>query len=84
MPGVRWSRAPGPIGTPQKSVGIVNGASKHHLKSSRSAAGKPTGGSVKRYHPLRARGKNVHPVVAIARELIGLMWAMAQDVPLTP
>jgi transposase len=34
---------------------------------------------------LRARGKNPHQVVvAIARERIALMWAMAKQVPVTP
>jgi transposase len=39
----------------------------------------------KRYRKLSARGK--HPnqvVVAIARELIAFMWAMAKEVPVTP
>jgi transposase len=39
----------------------------------------------KRYRRLMARGK--HPnqvVVAIARELVGFMWAMAKQVPVTP
>jgi hypothetical protein len=31
-----------------------------------------------------ARGKNAHQVVvAIARELVGFMWAMAKQVPVT-
>jgi len=39
----------------------------------------------KRYRQLLARGKNVHQVVvAIARELIGFMWAIAKEVPVTP
>ena len=39
----------------------------------------------KRYRQLLARGKNVNQVVvAIARELIGFMWAIAQEVPVTP
>jgi hypothetical protein len=38
----------------------------------------------KRYRRLIARGKNVNQVVvAIARELIAFMWAIAQQVPLT-
>ena len=36
----------------------------------------------KRYRQLSARGKNPHQVVvAIARELIACMWAMAKQVP---
>jgi transposase len=39
----------------------------------------------KRYRRLSARGKHVHQVVvAIARELSAVMWAMAQEVPVTP
>ena len=39
----------------------------------------------KRYRQLLARGKNVHHVVvALARELIGFLWAMAKEVPVTP
>jgi transposase len=39
----------------------------------------------KRYRQLLARGKNVNQViVAIARELVGFMWAITQEVPVTP
>jgi transposase len=39
----------------------------------------------KRYRQLSARGKNAYQVVvAIARELSAFMWAIAQEVPLTP
>jgi transposase len=39
----------------------------------------------KRYRQLIARGKNANQVVvAIARELSAFMWAIAQEVPLTP
>ena len=39
----------------------------------------------KRYRQLLARGKNVNQVVvAIARELIGFMSAIAKEVPVTP
>ena len=39
----------------------------------------------KRYRQLSARGKNANQVVvAIARELSAFMWAMAQEVSLTP
>jgi transposase len=39
----------------------------------------------KRYRTLSARGKHANQVVvAIARELIACMWAIAQEVPLTP
>lgn len=39
----------------------------------------------KRYRRLVARGKHAHVVtVAMARELAGCMWAMAQEVSLTP
>jgi transposase len=39
----------------------------------------------KRYRRLVARGKNANQVVvAIARELIGFMWAIAKQVPVTP
>jgi transposase len=39
----------------------------------------------KRYRPLSARGKHAHRVVvAIARELSAFMWAIAQQVPVTP
>jgi transposase len=38
-----------------------------------------------RYRPLIARGKHANQVVvAIARELIGFMWARAQESPVTP
>jgi hypothetical protein len=38
-----------------------------------------------RYRRLLARGKHAHQVVvASARELVGFMWAMAQQVPVTP
>ena len=39
----------------------------------------------KRYRQLSARGKNANQVVvAIAREPSAFMWAIAQEVPLTP
>jgi transposase len=39
----------------------------------------------KRYRKLLARGKHANQVVvAIARELIGLMWAIAKEVPVAP
>jgi len=39
----------------------------------------------KRYRQLSARGKHANQVVvAIARELRACMWAIAQEVPLTP
>jgi transposase len=39
----------------------------------------------KRYRQLSARGKHAHQVVvAIARELIAFMWAIAQQLPVTP
>jgi transposase len=39
----------------------------------------------KRYRRLMARGKHANQVVvAMARELVGFMWAMAQQVPVTP
>jgi transposase len=39
----------------------------------------------KRYRRLIARGKHANQVVvAIARELVGFMWAIAQAVPVTP
>jgi transposase len=38
-----------------------------------------------RYRRLMVRGKNAKQVVvAMARELAGLMWAMAQEGPVTP
>src|SRR5262249_334804 len=37
------------------------------------------------YRPRLARGKNVHQgVVARARALIGFLWAIATEVPVTP
>jgi transposase len=39
----------------------------------------------KRYRRLIARGKHANQVVvAIARELVGFMWAIAKEVPVTP
>jgi transposase len=39
----------------------------------------------KRYRRLMARGKHANQVVvAIARELVGFMWAIAKEVPVTP
>jgi transposase len=39
----------------------------------------------KRYRKLLARGKHANQVVvAIARELVGFMWAIAKQVPVTP
>jgi transposase len=39
----------------------------------------------KRYRRLMARGQHAHQVVvAIARELVGFLWAMATQVPVTP
>jgi transposase len=38
-----------------------------------------------RYRRLLARGKHANQVVvAIARELVGLMWAIAKQIPVTP
>jgi transposase len=42
-------------------------------------------GLCKRYRKLLARGKHANQVVvAIARELIGFMWAIAKEVPVAP
>jgi transposase len=39
----------------------------------------------KRYRRLVAKGKHANVVtVAIARELVGFMWAIAKEVPVTP
>ena len=39
----------------------------------------------KRYRKLIARGKHANQVVvAIGRELIGFMWAIAKEIPVTP
>lgn len=39
----------------------------------------------KRFQRLMARGKHANQVVvAMARELVGFMWALAQQVPVTP
>lgn len=39
----------------------------------------------KRFRRLMARGKHANQVVvAIARELVGVMWAIAKQVPVTP
>jgi hypothetical protein len=39
----------------------------------------------KRYRRLMALGRRANPVVvAIARELVGFMWAIAQQIPVTP
>jgi hypothetical protein len=39
----------------------------------------------KRYRRLLARGKHAKQVVvAIARELVGFMWAIAKQIPVTP
>ena len=39
----------------------------------------------KRYRRLVAKGKHANVVtVAIARELVGCMWAIAKEVPVTP
>jgi transposase len=39
----------------------------------------------KRYRKLMARGTHAnHVVVAIARELVGFMWAIAKQVAVTP
>jgi transposase len=39
----------------------------------------------KRYRRLLARGKNANQVVVtLARELVGFMWAIAKDGPVTP
>ena len=39
----------------------------------------------KRYRRLVSRGKHANVVtVAIARELVGFMWAIAQEIPVTP
>jgi hypothetical protein len=38
-----------------------------------------------RYRQLIARGKQAHQVVvAMARELVGCMWAIAKEIPVTP
>ena len=46
---------------------------------------KAQGRLCKRYRQLIARGKHANQVVvAIARELIGCMWAIAKEIPVTP
>lgn len=46
---------------------------------------KAQGRLCKRYRRLMARGKHANPVVvAMARELVGFMWAIAKQVPVTP
>jgi transposase len=56
-----------------------------HPKALQAISGKAQGSLCKRYRKLIARGKHANQVVvAIARELVGFVWAIATQVPVTP
>jgi len=56
-----------------------------HPKAIQDSSWKAQGRLCKRYRKLIARGKHAtQVVVAIARELIGFMWAIAKEIPVTP
>jgi transposase len=57
---------------------------EHQPKSSQDISWKAPVRLCKRYRRLGAKGKHAHVVTgAIARELVGFVWAMAQEVPIT-
>ena len=85
MPDVPSSKAPGPTAIPRKSVATCNCAWRSSPKPSRTSAGRRKCGSANAIDKLSARGKHANQVVvAIARELVAFMWAIAKEVPVTP
>ena len=85
MPDALWSKAPGPTAIPPRSVDICNCDSKTNPKSSRTSVGRPKSGCANATDDWWPRGKHANVVtVAIARELVGFMWAIAKEVPVTP
>ena len=57
---------------------------EHQPKSMQDISWKAQVRLCKRYRRLVAKGKHANVVtVAIARELVGFVWAMAQEVPIT-
>lgn len=47
------------------------------------SSGKAQGRLCQNSRPVLAGGKHVHQVVAIARERVGCMWAIAKEIPVT-
>jgi hypothetical protein len=57
---------------------------EHQPKSIQDISWKAQVRLCKRYRRLVAKGKHANVVtVAIARELVGFVWAIAQEVPIT-
>ena len=70
---------------PPKSAGILQRRLEKVPKPSQDSSWKAQIRLYQRYRQLRTRGKHARQVgVAIARELSAFMWAMAQEVALTP
>ena len=86
MPVTLSLKAPGPLGTPaqgEPASPTAPGQSKR--KIIQDIRWKAQVRLCQRYRKLIARGQQANQVgVAIARECVGFLWAMANQVPVTP
>ena len=84
MPAACSSKAPGRIAIPRRSAASYNVRLEHQPKIIQDISWKAQVRLCKRYQRLVAKGKHANVVtVAIARELVGFVWAIAQEVPVT-
>ena len=85
MPDASWSKGPGPTGTPANVSRHVQLRLEALPQPSRASSWRAQVRLCQRFRRLLARGKHAtQVVVAIARELAGFLWAIAQQVPVTP
>jgi hypothetical protein len=79
----RWSKAPRRLGTPRQCAGIAN-ADSHPPKAIQDLRWQAHVRRDTRSRRLVATSQHANVVtVAMARELVGCMWAMAKAVPVT-
>jgi hypothetical protein len=85
LPVGRWWKAPGPIVYPAKVSRHLQRRLEKQPKIIQDISWQAQVRLCKRYRRLLARGKHANQVVvAIARELIGFMWAIATQIPVSP
>ena len=85
MPAGLWWKAPGPTAIPPRSADICHGDWNNNPQVIQDISWKAQVRLCQRYRRLVAKGKHANVVtVAMARELVGFMWAMAKEVPVTP
>jgi hypothetical protein len=80
----RSTRGPGPPGLGRRSAAISPGEWRNARRASRTAAGTPRGDAVSVSETSHHGGKPANQGGAIARDMAAFMWAIAQQVSVTP